>query len=250
MNLRAAAARRVQSFAPGRQYRLDLARRTLQDFAAGRALRLLDAGCEDGLLAATLARENPNWTVVGGDINEEALQKARTSSAREGLANVEYVHLDVTRPFAEGEYDAVAAVECLAEIPDDTGAVDAFAHALRPGGLLVVHVPERSWSPVLPGSPKVWQREARHGYGADELRKLLEDAGLEAIEIRPTTRATLHAAEEIRARTKNSRLRVRAAVYPALTAAIRLERLGFTAGAARALLATARKPALTAQAAS
>ena len=243
MNLRAAAARRVQSFAPGRQYRLDLARRTLQDFAAGGALRLLDAGCEDGLLAATLARENPNWTVVGGDINDGALQKARTSSAREGLGNVEYVHLDVTQPFAEAEYDAVAAVECLAEIPDDRGAVNAFAQALRPGGLLVVHVPERSWRPVLPGSPKNWKREARHGYSADELRKLLADAGLEAIEIRPTTKATLHVAEEVRARTKSSRLRVRALAYPFLAAALRLERLGITGGQARALLATASAPA-------
>jgi SAM-dependent methyltransferase len=248
MKMRAAAARRVQSFAPGRQFRLELARRTLQDFAAGRALRILDAGCEDGLLAATLARENPSWTVVGGDINDEALEKARTISAREGLGNVEYVHLDVTQPFAGGEFDAVAAVECLAEIPEDRAAVQTFADALRPGGLLVVHVPERNWRPIFSGSPKSWKREARHGYGAEELRGLLEQAGLEAIEIRPTTRATLHAAEEVRARTRTPRLRLRAVAYPFLAAALRLEQLGITTGAARALFAIARKPSISASA--
>ena len=246
MSIRAALARRVQTFAPGRQFRLDLARRTLQDFAAGRALRILDAGCEDGLLAATLARENPSWTVVGGDINDEALEKARTTSAKKRLVNVEYMHLDVTQTFANDEYDAVAAVECLAEIPEDRAAVQAFADALRPGGLLVVHVPERNWRPVLSGSPKNWKREARHGYGSEELRGLLEQAGLEAIEIRPTTRATLHAAEEVRARTRTSRLRRRAVTYPFLVAALRLEQLGVTTGAARALFATARKPSINA----
>lgn len=245
MNARAAVARRVTSFAPGRQFRLELARRALQKFAAGRPLRMLDAGCEDGLLAATLARENPSWTVVGGDINDEALDKARANSAREGLANVEYIHLDVTQPFADGEYDAVAAVECLAEIPDDRDAIRAFSRALRPEGLLVVHVPERDWQPVFAGSPKSWRREARHGYGAEELRSLLEEAGLEVIEIRPTTRATLHAAEEVRARTRTSRLRLRAAAYPFLAAALRLEQLGITTGAARALFATARKPSIS-----
>jgi len=214
----------------------------LHKFAAGRDIRILDAGCEDGSLAATLARENPTWTVVGGDINDEALEKARTTSVREGLRNLEYLHLDVTQPFAEGAYDAVAAVECLAEIPEDRAAIHSFAQALRPGGLLVVHVPERNWRPVLRGSPTSWQREARHGYGADELQELLEAAGLEDIEIQPTTRATLHAAEEIRARTRHSRLRVRAFAYPFLAAAPRLERLGLTAGEARALFAAARRP--------
>jgi SAM-dependent methyltransferase len=243
-SLRAAVARRAQSFAPGRQFRLDLARRTLHEFAAGRAVRVLDAGCEDGLLAATLARENPTWTVVGGDINDEALAKARASAVQSGLSNVDFVHLDVTKPFAEGEYDAVAAVECLAEIPDDRAAVHSFARALRVGGLLVVHVPERDWRPVLSSSPKTWKREARHGYAAEELRKLLEDAAFEGIELRKTTRATLHMAEEVRARTRTSRLRMRAFAYPFLATALRLEQLGVTGGDARALFASARKRSL------
>jgi SAM-dependent methyltransferase len=240
--MRAAAAKRVQAFAPGRQFRLDLAQRTLERFSAGRALRVLDAGCEDGRLAAALARANPSWNLVGGDVNDDALRKAREAAARNGVRNLEFVHLDVTRPFAEGEYDAVAAVECLAEIPEDRAAVDAFARSLRPGGMLVVHVPEKDWRPVLRGSPTAWQRETRHGYGGEELRQLLEGAGLESVMVRPTTRATLHAAEEIRARTRNSRLRVRAAAYPLLAAAVRLERLGLTGGDARALFAVGLKP--------
>ena len=94
-------ARRVQGLAPGRQFRLDLARRTIERFAGDRPIRVLDAGCEDGLLASTLARRNPTWTVVGADINDDALEHARAGASREGIQNVEYVNLDITRPFAD-----------------------------------------------------------------------------------------------------------------------------------------------------
>jgi SAM-dependent methyltransferase len=240
--VRNAVAQRVSGLAPGRQFRLDLARRTIESFAGDRPIRVLDAGCEDGSLAATLGRRHPAWTVVGADINDEALDRARADASARGLHNVEFVCMDITRPFAANEYDVVAAVECLAEIPDDGGVMASLTRALKPDGLLLVHAPERSWRPVLPGSPKQWQRETRHGYTAEELMTLLEGVGLEGVEIEPTTHATLHVAEEIRARTKRNRLRLRAVVYPALALAVRLERAGITGGEARALFASARKP--------
>jgi SAM-dependent methyltransferase len=236
--LRGAAAKRVGGLAPGRQFRLDLARRRIESFADDGPMRVLDAGCEDGSLAATLALRHPEWAVVGADINDEALDRARARASHDGLANVEYVHLDITQPFANGAYDVVAAVECLAEIPDDAAAVAAMSRALRVDGLFVAHVPERSWTPVFRGSPRTWKREARHGYGEAELRKLLEEAGLDRVEILPTTRAMLHAAEEIRTRTKNRSLKVRSLVHPFLRAALRSEQLGLTGGTPRGLFVT------------
>jgi SAM-dependent methyltransferase len=239
--LRAWVARRVGGLAPGRQFRLELARRTIETFADDRKVRLLDAGCEDGLLAATIARRHPSWEVVGADINDDALDLARERAERDGVTNVEYVRLDITRPFAAAEYDVVAAIECLAEIPDDRAALAAMSQALRPGGLFVAHVPEESWTPVLPGSPRTWKREARHGYGEEGLRESLEEVGLERIEIRPTTGVLLHAAEEVRSRTKNRSLKVRSIVHPFLRIAVRSEQLGLTAGSARGLFVTGRK---------
>ncbi len=239
--LRASVARRVSAFAPGREFRIGLALEAIDQSDTGRPLRVLDAGCEDGRLATEVAQAHPTWAIVGADINDDALQQARARAGDLGLSNVEFLHLDVTQFFADGEYDVVAAVECLAEIPDDRGTLRAFARALRPGGLLIAHVPERSWRPVLRGSPGTWKREARHGYDREELRSLIEESGLVDVRIRPTTGATLHAAEEIRARTRSSRLRVRALAYPILAAALRLERLGLTGGERRALLAVAAK---------
>jgi ubiquinone/menaquinone biosynthesis C-methylase UbiE len=239
--LRGAVARRVQRFAPAREFRLELARRTIESFAPDRPIRVLDAGCEDGQLAATLACRHPDWTVVGADINDGALATARARASKGGVRNVEFRRTDITQPFAESEYDVVAAVESLVQIPEDEQAIRSLVRALRPGGLLVVHVPEKSWRPVLRGSPDEWERQSRHGYDEAELQALLESAGAQVLEIRPTTRATLHLAEEVRARTKNRSLRTRTIAYPALTLAVRLERAGVSWGEARALFALARR---------
>ena len=240
--MRSAVGQRVQQFAPGRQFRLELARRAIERFAGSRTLYVLDAGCEEGQLANTLAKRNPTWRVRGVDVNEDALANARASADTAGIDNVEYAHVDLTRPFASEEYDAIAAVECLAEIPSDQDTVESLARALKPNGLLVLHVPDASWRPVLPNSPAEWPRETRHGYNADDLAQLLRRAGLHRIQVSPTTRAVVHAAEEIRFRTRRRRLRLRALLYPLLWSAVRLERVGVTAGSARGLFVTARRP--------
>jgi len=205
---------------------------------------VLDAGCEEGQLANTLAKRNPTWSVRGVDVNEDALANARASADTAGIDNVEYAQVDITRPFASEEYDAIAAVECLAEIPADQDTVESLARALRPNGLLVLHVPDASWRPVLPHSPAEWPRETRHGYNAADLAQLLRRAGLHQIQVSPTTRAVVHTAEEIRFRTRRRRLRLRALLYPLLWSAVRLERMGVTAGSARGLFVTAQRPGL------
>jgi 2-polyprenyl-3-methyl-5-hydroxy-6-metoxy-1,4-benzoquinol methylase len=156
---------------------------------------------------------------------------------------VRFEPIDVTRPIPDGGYDVVLALECLEEIPDDEAATAAFAAALRPDGLLLVHVPERNWEPVLRSSEPTWKDQVRHGYSRDELVALLERHGLDVTRVTPTTRGTVKLAQEVRDRIKTARLSVRALAYPPLTAALWLEQLGLTWGPARALYAEARKPA-------
>ena len=152
-----------------------------------------------------------------------------------------FQQLDLTRPLPEPGYDAVVAMECLEEIDDDEIAVAILVDALRPDGLFLVHVPERDWRPVLPGSDRRWKDEVRHGYSSEELVALLERNGLDVLRVVPTTRGTVRLAQEIRDRIKTARLAVRALAYPPLTTALWLEHLGLTWGPARALYAEARK---------
>jgi SAM-dependent methyltransferase len=241
MSLRESVARRVREMPPARRLRFQLATEALERFAGGNALALLDAGCGEGLLTTTLARRHRDWSLTGVDLSPPLIESARREARRLALSNVEFRTGDVTGDLGERRYDAVAALECLEEIRDDRAAVGAISLALRPGGLLVAHVPARDWAPVLPGSDRTWRHEVRHGYGAQEIAELLENAGLNVVSVAATTRGTVHLAQELRDRIKRSSLRAQLLAYPALVGSVRLERRGISWGAARGLLVQARR---------
>jgi trans-aconitate methyltransferase len=242
MNLRAILEERLALMAPARRLRLALADDEVTARLGGESrLQVLDAGCGDGLLALAIAKRHPAWALTGVDLNEELLGGARKRAAARGLPNVRFVPGNLEEPLPERERDAVTAVECLSEIPDDRQALRMMRDALRPGGLIVVQVPERDWQPVLPGSADTWREQVRQGYTAEQLRSYLEEAGFAEVEIHPTYRSLAAAAQEIRDRIKERGLLTRLLAFPFLAAAVRLERAGLTWGRPSALLASARR---------
>jgi SAM-dependent methyltransferase len=240
--VRGAVEERTALMAPSRRLRLALAERAIVAYAGEKPVRVLDAGCGDGLLALALASRHPGWELTGVDLRETLLVGARERAANRDLTNAEFVAADLTRPLPVYGFDAVMALECLNEIPDDRAAIASIAAALAPGGLFVVQAPHREWKPVLRNSDPTWRDEVRHGYDEEELRDVLSAAGLERIEVEPTYRSTASLAQELRDRVKDRSLAARTALFPAMVAAVRLERWGLTGGAANALFAVARQP--------
>jgi SAM-dependent methyltransferase len=236
--VRERAERRIRTMPPARRLRFELAFEALERGLDGDA-EVLDAGCGEGLFAAELAARFPNWSVLGADLREDDLTRARALA--DGLPNARFARLDLTDDLGQECFDAVVALECLVEIPDDEAALARMAQALRSGGLFIAHVPPADWTPVLSGSERTWRHEVRHGYTEGELVAKLARAGLEATKIRPTTRGTVKLALELRDRIKNSSLKVQAFAYPWMLAAVRLERLGLTWGSPRGLLVEARR---------
>lgn len=239
MNLRAILEERLALMAPARRLRLALAEGEVASRLGRESrLRVLDAGCGDGLLSLAMAKRHPTWALVGVDLREDLLDGARKRAAGRGLANARFVPGNLELPLPERERDAVMAVECLSEIPDDRQALRMMFEALRPGGLLVVQVPERDWQPVLPGSPGTWREQVRQGYTAEQLQALLEEGGFAEVRVRPTYRSLAAAAQEVRDRIKDRGLLVRLLAFPFLAGAVRLERAGLTWGRGNALLAS------------
>jgi SAM-dependent methyltransferase len=229
--------------APARRLRCQLVAEAIEQFAAGRPLRLLDAGCGDGAFAELVARRHPTWTVVGADLGEDLLDRGRRSAADGRIANVEFVRADLTEDLGTDMYDAVAAIECLEEIPEDTQALQRMIAALRPAGLFVAHVPEHEWMPVLRASAATWKHEVRHGYDPAELAARLTGLGLEGVQIDSTCRGLVRLAQELRDCVSSRRPALRAAVSFALLGAVWLERNGLTWGRGRAVIVSARRPA-------
>lgn len=98
---------------------------------------MLEVGVGTGL---SLPQYASRLTLVGVDISEPMLAKARERVARLKLGNVEALavmdaeHLD----FGDGSFDAVVAQYVVTAVPDPEAALTEFARVLRPGGEIIL----------------------------------------------------------------------------------------------------------------
>jgi len=241
--VRAILEERLALMAPARRLRLREADQFLGDYGGERPLRLLDAGCGDGLTTMALAKRHPQWALLGVDLQDQLLAGARSRAAGRGLGNVEFEAADLLQPLPFDGFEAVIALECLSEIPDDEAALRVLFGAAAPGAPVAVQVPDRDWRPVLPGSATTWREQVRQGYAREEIEALLTKVGFTDVETHGTYRSLAAAAQEIRDRIKDRSVWLRLAAFPFLAAAVALERRGLTWGRPNAIFASGRKPA-------
>jgi SAM-dependent methyltransferase len=101
---------------------------------------VLDLGSGPGLDAFLAARVvGPAGRVIGVDMTPEMLERARTTAARAGIANVEFREgrLEVL-PVADASVDAVTSNCVINLVPDKAAVFAEVARVLRPGGRLVI----------------------------------------------------------------------------------------------------------------
>ena len=147
---------------PGRGL-LFSARRLVDELAPRPDARVLELGPGPGYFSVAVARAIPNGRLALVDLQREMLAKARRRLQRAGAANVSFTQASADRlPFRPGSFDAAFLVAVLGEVGDPGACLAALAHALRPGGTLLVA--------ELPGDPDALSESA--------LRELAEDAGL------------------------------------------------------------------------
>jgi 2-polyprenyl-6-hydroxyphenyl methylase/3-demethylubiquinone-9 3-methyltransferase len=102
--------------------------------------RILDVGCGTGELASRLSSRG--FSVTGCDISARMLERAQAVSA---MTAIEWVRLDCAwkrLPFADVSFNVVTMSSVLEYINDLSGVVQEIARVLRPGGVLVVTVPD------------------------------------------------------------------------------------------------------------
>jgi ubiquinone/menaquinone biosynthesis C-methylase UbiE len=138
--------------------------------------RHLECAAGVGSLSVALARAG--HTVVAADTSALSLAVLRRRAAAAGVADrVVTVVADITAlPFRDGTFDSTSSAETLEHVPDHQAAASELARVMRPGGSLVGTVPAgpEQWSDW-----DVWASHLRR-YTVDDMRHLLEGAGLEA----------------------------------------------------------------------
>lgn len=164
--------------------------------------RILDFGCGRGAFALHLARHT-TARIVGIDLDHDRLARAAYIARNLGLLNVHWVRVDGMRLPFQGTpvrpqaglsqecrvgFDLILCVDALEDNPDDVGTARSIAELLAPGGRLIVHVPAYERRNLFGGWTTNFDApgHVRVGYRLEELRMLLEDAGLRVVVLAPT----------------------------------------------------------------
>lgn len=102
--------------------------------------RVLDVCCGTGASALPAAqRVGPTGRVVGVDLAEQLLVRARAKARERGLDNVEFAEGDMTRlDVADNSMDVVVCVLGLYFAQDQPSAVAELWRVVKPGGTLAV----------------------------------------------------------------------------------------------------------------
>jgi len=137
----------------------DVITRKLRRLGSFSGQRMLDVGCGDGSFTSILGRDFRE--VCGIDVQEEYLRQFQDSVADDTRFQVANMSASAMT-FPDAHFDTIVSIETLEHIPDLAAAVKEMHRVLRPGGELIITVPNR-WFPFENHGMRIgsWERHGR-----------------------------------------------------------------------------------------
>lgn len=132
--------------------------------------RHLEVGCGTGYVLSAVRRMFPHAVATGTEVFVAGLTHAAPR-----LPGVELLQMDARHIPYTDEFDSIGAFDVIEHIEEDERVLAQMCRAMKPGGLLLLTVPQHRW---------LWsaQDEAAHHvrrYTASELREKVRLAGLQ-----------------------------------------------------------------------
>ena len=132
----------------------------------------LEIGCGTGYVLSGVAQAFPSTELVGSEVFNVGLSIAATRAE-----NAEFIQMDARHiPYAD-EFDVIGAFDVLEHISEDDDVLNEMSKALRPGGGILVTVPQHPW---LWSARDEYARHVRR-YRRNELREKMRCADLEVV---------------------------------------------------------------------
>lgn len=105
--------------------------------------RLLDVGCGGGLMAEEFARMG--FAVFGLDASPGTIATACRHAVEQGYEIDYAVGRAEALPYVDGAFDVVACCDVIEHVADVDRVLAEAARVLRPGGVFVYDMPNRTW---------------------------------------------------------------------------------------------------------
>ncbi len=100
----------------------------------------LDIGCGTGLVLSAIAKAHPGLRLYGSEAFTEGLVFAARRQPTISFTQLDTLHL----PFAP-TFDGVGLFDVLEHIPDDERVLAEIRSCLKPGGAMLLTVPQHAW---------------------------------------------------------------------------------------------------------
>ena len=120
---------------------------------------MLDVGCGDGTLTRFLGKGFRE--VCGIDVQPHYLARFRDAVRGDDRYQVDQMSASAMQ-FPDAHFDTIISIETLEHVPELTAAAAEIVRVLRPGGELLITVPNR-WFPFETHGIRIgsWQKEGR-----------------------------------------------------------------------------------------
>lgn len=133
---------------------------------------ILEVGCGTGFVLSGICEEFPGAELTGSEIFTDGLQFAAERLPRARLMQMDARDI----PYVE-EFDVVGAFDVIEHIREDEQALAELHKALKPGGTMIIAVPQHLW---LWGPADVHAHHERR-YTGRELNQKVSAAGFQVL---------------------------------------------------------------------
>jgi 2-polyprenyl-3-methyl-5-hydroxy-6-metoxy-1,4-benzoquinol methylase len=151
--------------------------------------KILDAGCGNGSYVFQYSKDY-HIDGYGVDAREEKISRAKKINSYLGF-NASFTRALLENNFFKNEkFDKIICLEVLEHIRNDSLALQNISQHLKKGGYMIITVPMKGTAldPIHDKNPNYVPKKYEHvrsGYKVNEIKRLLKDAKLKSIFIRP-----------------------------------------------------------------